>query len=719
VVVVACTKGEHRAAREAYNEGVALLKSGDFEAAEKKLLESRADAGVDPELRFRAAYDLGVAYAAHADKAKAGQDADLAKALELEQQAVSWFFDAQRLRKDDADTKTNLAIARARAAAISDELRKGENKLEARLDAVIGSQRKLLDEARAAWASIKEGGGKDPLAQQGALVHLADEERGIVAEAGVIGDLAGDEIDAIGKKADDKRSDEEKVRVIQLKNLDVYLGEARSRIAEARGKLQALAAEDGVGRAEAALVALKRAREQLLDPITVLRELAREEMQLAQETQASGQKDMPQWLAPGAVASRQGAVRERTEEIHARLEAGAQSEGKDDKEKKLLERVKIATPLVADASTAMEHARGALADGKLDDAQKSERDALIALAKAIEQFADLKQTIELADETQHMMVQLLGPEAAKQLAAKERMDQTKDALAQNLARMPRIAELIADAAAQKVDDKDKDKAEALKEQMAQAESLRADAAKALAKVEELMKAGKDPTAPAKEAQDKLDELRKLFFSVIEHLQQLIRDQGETRDQTSAANGLDDFSRAPKLPGLAQREGEHTEMAKAITEALAKQADEAQKQKQPQGQPQAQGGPDPKALSGAADEVRLAQGEMTDAGLSIGKAKDATNATISLDPAVKSEAKAIEHLENALKLLQPPPQKQQDKQQKKQDQQQQQQQDQQKKQDQQQQQQQGGAGQRARDEDAKRQRERQQKQQKSDPVEQDW
>src|SRR5690349_24141679 len=57
---------------------------------------------------------------------------------------------------------------------------------------------------------------------------------------------------------------------------------------------------------------------------------------------------------------------------------------------------------------------------------------------------------------------------------------------------------------------------------------------------------KDPMPPAKDADAKLTELRKLFFSVIEHLQELIREQGETRDQTSAANGDDEFTRPGKL-----------------------------------------------------------------------------------------------------------------------------------------------------------------------------
>jgi hypothetical protein len=233
---------EHRGARERYNEGVAALVKPDYEAAEKALLEARSEAGRDPDLRFNAAYDLGMAFAGHADQTRLGKDADLAKALELAQQAVSWFSDADRLRPGDADTRANLGIMRARVQAISDELRKGEGKLEARLDRLIGEQRGVLDEARGAWLAIKDSGGADPLAQQGTLTHLADRERGIVAEAGVVGDLASDEIDAIGKKPEDKRSDEEKVRAVQLKNLDLYLTEGRTRITEARHKLQELAA---------------------------------------------------------------------------------------------------------------------------------------------------------------------------------------------------------------------------------------------------------------------------------------------------------------------------------------------------------------------------------------------------------------------------------------------------------------------------------------------
>jgi len=756
---VASCGGEHRAARDVYNQGVAALAKGEYEAAQKLLLDARSQAGVDPQLRFHAAYDLGVAYAAHADQVKLGDKPDLAKALDLAQQALSWFNDASRLRKDDPNTLANLAIVRARVQAISDELRKGEGSLEARLDRLITDQRALLDDARGAWLAIKQAGGTDPLAQQATLTHLADRERGIVAEAGVVVDLASDEIDAIGKKPEDKRSDEERVRVVQLKNLDLYLLDSRTRIAEARRKLQELAAEEGVVKAEAALTALKRAREQLLDPITVLRGVAQDELVILQETTyaaaAAGTLELgpdqrpptevPAWLAAPLIGERQGALRDRLEEVRARLAAATEHSANpapatppDPKQAKLLERVKVALPSVVDASAAMDRAREALGGASLRPAIDHERAALVALAAAIEQFGDLKQTVELAYGDHHQLVTMLGPEAAKQMKAGERAMETRDALARNLARMPRLQELIADEvaglAAQEAQlaqqaqqapppgagsaapdpaqqaEQAKQAIDQQRQMLARAEELRGQAQTALEQLSKAFATNKDPLAPANDADAKLTELRKLLFSVIEHLQQLIRDQGETRDQTSAAHAADPLSREPKLPGLAGRQTGHGELAKAITDALAAQADAAGKAP---AQPQ-QGGPDPKTLAAAAGEVRLAQGEMSDANRTLAKARDATTKSESLEPAVKSQAKALEHLAAALKLLQPPQDQQQD-----QDKQQEQQQQQDQQQQDQQQQKPGGASQRARDEDARRQKERRKQESQGDPAEKDW
>ncbi|HEX5061370.1 MAG TPA: hypothetical protein VFV99_18510, partial [Kofleriaceae bacterium] len=174
-----------------------------------------------------------------------------------------------------------------------------------------------------------------------------------------------------------------------------------------------------------------------------------------------------------------------------------------------------------------------------------------------------------------------------------------------------------------------------------------------------------------------------------------------------AHTEDDETRAPKLPGIASRQDQHGQLAKAITDALAQQADAAAKAQDPQQQQQG------KNMAAAADEVRFAQNDMADAKRTLDRAVQTTNQSFSLEPTIKSQASAIEHLMNALKLLQPPQQQQQDKDK----QQQQQQQDKDKKQEQQPQQ--GGAGQRARDEDARRQRERKEQESGGDTVEKDW
>jgi hypothetical protein len=750
LLLAGCGNGEHREAREKFNEGVAALAKNDFDAAEKALVDARGRAGVDPELRFRAAYDLGLAYAGHADAARAGENPDLARALDLAQHAASWFGDAARLRKDDADTKANLAIVRARVQAISDELRKGEGKLEARLDALIAEQRDVLEDARAAWLAVKRAGGADPLAQQGTLTHLADRERGVVAEAGVIGDLADDETGVLEKKPDDQRSAEDKSRVVQLKNLGLYLNEARARIGEARRKLQDLAAQDGVARAEAALAALKRAREQLLDPITALRGVAQDQLVVLGETErAAGdasigntKKDdepLPAWLEPPMIAPREAGLRDRVEEVRARLAAFVEhketptpDKPADPKRAKLVERVSAALPAITEASAAMNRARESLAANRAKPALGDEQAALDALARAIEEFVDLKNLIDIAYVQQKEIGALLAPESAKELEPAVRAKRTKEGVARNVARAARLRGLIAEELAgveekakppepaQPGADPEKEKrdaeetkkrVEAEKERLAQAEKLRADAATALDALDKAIAAAGDPQPPAKEAEAKLDELRKLFFSVIEHLQQLIRDQGETKDQTSAANADDVAARAPKLPGLAGREEDHGRMAKAITEALAKQADAAA------GKPPQQGAPDGKALAGAVQEMRLAGTSIDGARDAITKTADPKATDPDLAPAVKEEGDAIEHLEAALRLLQPPKDKKQDK---NEDQQQQQQQNEPKpQQGAEKPQTAGGAAQQARDDDARRQRERRAKGGRTEPVEKDW
>src|SRR5262249_19671518 len=156
-------------------------------------------------------------------------------------------------------------------------------------------------------------------------------------------DMAGDEISAIGAKPDDKRSDEEKARLVQLQNLDLYLQKARTAQSDARRQLHGQDGDDARKSTEAALEGLKRAREQLIDPITVLGGIGRDQLELAQATARAAQSDhaahrldralgpnasapLPASQRPAVLGERQGDLRDRVDEVVARLAAGAQHE---------------------------------------------------------------------------------------------------------------------------------------------------------------------------------------------------------------------------------------------------------------------------------------------------------------------------------------------------------------------------------------------------------
>src|SRR5690606_22872820 len=175
-----------------------------------------------------------------------------------------------------------------------------------------------------------------------------------------------------------------------------------------------------------------------------------------------------------------------------------------------------------------------------------------------------------------------------------------DGAARNRERVVRMQQMIAELAmppatqaapGQPVEPEDPEAAKQREELYGKAEALRAEAQAALDQLLAVAKGGKGPAAleSATTAQAKLEEMQQLFYSVIEHLKKLVRDQGETRDRTGDAIVLDDLARKPMLPPLAQRQDGHAQTADAIANALAQQADAAAQQAA-QGQGQGQAAP---------------------------------------------------------------------------------------------------------------------------------
>lgn len=762
-----CFEGPPLEGRVRYNQGVAAFNAGKLDEASTAFLDARSAAGYDGALRYRAAFNLGATYARQAELAVTGEDRDVDRAIEQYRQASAWFTDAVRLQKDDPDARANLERVEARILALVDEANRGAGGLEHRLDELIAGERELRDQVRGLWqAQDARGAGADPLADKDSFDGSATRQRTLAAEAGVIADLAGDEITAIGGKAEAQRSDQEKSRLVQLQNLDLYVQDARKEMTDARRNLTELRAELSYRRVEGALEALKRAREQLLDPVTVLRGVAQDHVELTGHTAAIEEAraeltlgeqpskipaDIPQWMEPVALGGKQLDLRARLDEVKARLsafasapapdpaaaggqggdpQAAAQAQAQAEAQARAKAQVVAALPEIEAASAHMMRAAEALRTSDVKAGAAAQREALQALARAIEQFLDLRGLIDISLAEQGPVVAAVTPPAAgaeaETMTAAQRDRIVREGAVRNRDRVRRMQQMIADELA-KAPAGDEQKQQEAQQLYGRAETLRVEAEAAFDQLLVVAGGGKGPPAlaSASTAQQKLEEMQRLFFSVIEHLKQLIREQGETRDRTNDAVTLDDVSRKPLLPVLGEREGGHVKMADAIAQALAAQADAAAQQaQQAQGQPAS--GPGPGAYKEAAGEVRNALTSMQDAVETLAKAAD-PSATMSFDlsPALGSQQQAIDHLENALRLLQPPPKKNDQKQDQQKQDQQKQDQPKQDQQDQQQQQQQGKDDaekrlQQVREREAQRQRERREQQRLApDPVDKDW
>jgi hypothetical protein len=230
------------------------------------------------------------------------------------------------------------------------------------------------------------------------------------------------------------------------------------------------------------------------------------------------------------------------------------------------------------------------------------------------------------------------------------------------------------------------------------------------------------------ALNRVEDLRRLFFSVLEHLKETARRQAELGDETEAIAALADTGNtdenAAKTGPLAPRQQELATTAGAIDQALREQARSMTAAPPQPGQEDSvqQNTETAQRFEQAAEHVKTAQTQMNTA------AEAMRQQPPPFGPMREQQNAALEQLMQAIALLQPPPQEQQQQQQQdQQPQQDQQQQQQQSQKEQQQQQQQPPADadlsqlmQGVRDREAERRRERNRNQRQGyEPVEKDW
>jgi hypothetical protein len=817
--VAGCTDEGADSARARYNQALEDYEAGRLDQAAEGFLDARDRAGVDPDLRFNSAFNLGLTYARQADAAGAAPEAGAAgaggaagaaggegapaggpeAAMNSLRQSAAWFRDAVRLEPKNEDARVNLEVVLRRIQILADQLNQGENSLEARLGRVIEDQRALRDQIRELMQRVAESGAEtEPVAFEGEFEALATFERRLMADTGTVSDLAGEELSLLQGK--EQRTQEEEVRVVQLGNLDVYLQSARGELADTRRLLRRLSGDKAHRRSDLALAALKRAQEQLLDPVTVLRGIAEDQVQVLGHTVgldqlgkasiqvgAGAQGDPaapagasppagapPPWLTTEHLRERQDVLKQRTDEVLARFQAGvtaAQEQAaqqadpnaqdpnapgahEDPRQKRMLAQAADAIPFLQQAVAHMDAAAQALASAApgqgLAEVGEKQGQALEALLRAIERFSDIRGLIELVYRDHAITSALLtppdAPEAAalpdeiKALPTDERARRIQTLVGQNLDRLTRLRGLFEDEvsvldaqaaqAAQAAQGQGQgqgqmppEQVEAAKQQYLQAQGLRSQAEDALTRLRTAMAAGNaagitEARAASAQAMEHIEALRRLFFSIVEHLKELLQSQTNTHDQTGSAAAGPEEELAGRLRTLAEPQGQHAATGDALAQALAQQSDAAAQSPEAAGAP---GGADAaKRLADAAQEVTQASSEMHGAADFLRKDADAAQtASVDIAPTLQAQQQAMEHLQNAIRLLEPPQEQpeEQDQQQQEQDQQQQQEQQQEQQAQEMSQQQAQRRLQEIRDREAERRR--QQQPFKPEPVEKDW
>ena len=371
-----------------------------------------------------------------------------------------------------------------------------------------------------------------------------------------------------------------------------------------------------------------------------------------------------------------------------------------------------ALPLIRRAAEEMAAADGAVLRDDADGALRHGAQSVELLALAMERFADLKHLVEIAYRSQKAMSGVvagdIGSESPHLLSREQQKGLLSPALSTNIERLERLSAALAKASAKAIAKVNKaaqsaqgqaaaqGQGDALKaqidEQIAEtqkffehAETLRAEAQAAMKRMAAVVDAydaekrgatgvggtategaGSGGIVPATAedavwgelseddelAGSHLEQLRMLFFTIAEHVEELLRQQMSTLDTTTDVSTLAGDEQSLKLPAVVDRQRVHeltaTQLARAITEQSEKMR--AQAEQAPQGGEQAQ--EMAQRYGQAASEIEVAAASMRQA------QTDLQSEDRLFSEALAQQKESAEHLEKALEWLQPPQQQQQ-------------------------------------------------------------
>ncbi|MGK0169196.1 MAG: Ca-activated chloride channel family protein [Gammaproteobacteria bacterium] len=701
-------------ARTVYNQGLTALDANDVSLSVERFERARASAGTDGETRFRATYSLGWTEVRQADSLL---DEEPKQALEALERAAVWFRDAVSLRPKAEPPRYNLELIERRISQLADALaKKSDEDLGALLEALIMSQRQVLRDIGAQLEKARSAPSPNTttVARQS---HRALSARQLanIELANTLSVRAQREGDALKAKSEQK-TPQEALREAQLGGLGHFLHIAQEKLTGTRARLRRVQTEPAYRRGADGLDALKQARDQLLDPIQRLDALLTDERELvalsrvrinaAVTTVTPGAGDAassaPAWATDQYLSEAQARLIQRLLELSTGLEhaqqqpvaaptsqsnAGALLPGAppapapvDPKQAQAQERLRTlageALPLLGEATRAFEQATERLQEGNIGDAHAAQHEGYLALASARELFLDLRRLIETTYQTQTTLAAAIVHLKANAKASSnaniklgETLDLTSPAK-RNLARMQRLGRMLSDelttqsaAGTGNANSNSARNANPEQQRIEQGyEHWRLANEQMHASLTPLELANTDIAARESAAAAvelslvHLQNLRRLFFSVIEHLKETAQRQQRLNDETESQRTLPD-SKPEQAARLSAEQKTLGETTNSIAEALSQQA--AQSQTGPAPNPNAPNPPAPNTPTPTPgpsaqeiEQLQQASGLVKDASQAMTKAHTAL-AVPDLGGARAPQMEAFTKLSEAIAALTPP------------------------------------------------------------------
>lgn len=679
--------------REVHNRALLDLGSGDLAAARRRFEDAERESKLDVSLRYRARYHLGWVEV----KAALARGNDAEGALEAYRAAADHFRDAIRVQPNAEEARENLEVVLLRIRRIEDALRESSKQgLADRLDALIGRQRDLLAEAR----SLIERDVADPAAaleepRRREYRAVAATERQILSDVEALGREAQAERGSIEAVPEEERTPEQGLRSAQLTLLLEHMTRSQERLAQARRTLRRQQGERAARRASTGLSALKRAREQLRDPLQVLDGLLPDARAVATygavllhtESSPPGSTNavsVPPWVTTGSLAEESVEIEGRVGELAARFRGSASAEVEVDPgdpesaaRARLLEQVRRALPHLETATASYSASAAAYDRDAVREGFEESARGLEGLLAARELFLDAKGLIELLWQDVNRVLGLLqGRDGAGGDVRRERIPALAELDARNGERIERLRAMID----REAEDLERGRERASTEPDAgpsteelDALGVRMDLADTLLErvetaadgasewfgtAETLEPAQVDLAAGVSSVEPilpPLGELRRLYFTIVEHLRDLARRQQELNDTTADAIALARGVPAQAERHLAPIRPDQTELeriARAIAPALREQG--APVAGAPGGAA-TPGSPDrgadetAAAFERAAELVDAASGEMSTV---LERLFPVAPETVAYDEATAAQAAALEQLLEALRLIEP-------------------------------------------------------------------